>query len=610
MIQRGVNNKGISIRVLAILLALFMIISGISAAGTDTFAKDKSQDTSSFTVSIPDGAMVKGDTKTITVSPKKVKVKSYKSSNKKVLKVTSKGKLKALKKGSAKITVTAKNGAKSTIVVKVFDKKSDMVVDRKINGKKGLWHIKSGKVVKKTGFATDGISWFYVKKGKVSKTTGIIKGSVNGETAKWYVKKGKVQLSCTDYIYFKGYTYKVKDGRAGDRAKGKLDAFFGDEVEIKKGKTKVIGDEKISFRLDDIYSTGNYGGTFIEDGKEIAVSLMIDKCPFYVQCSKFIKDYDIEFINRKSDSVFIKIIKHTKEVKKPMEISGKASDHYTTTDYEYIESDNIIMFIPKGYTFDGNVLVKFEEYMKSVEKNMGLKRKWHDVSYEGFEYMQDYVYGTNVFEGVDPDIKKVHIYICDKHPSCMADRETYPCIYMDQHALDVNAEYLETTFIHEYTHFVHLTNGPSFNPIMNEGYAAYIEMMTAKEYVKLSDEQFNDDYYFIYFLKRGELTEANAEKIFIEGYPDGPNHSDQYNYGCIFMEYLHQTYGKNAFLKLFDEGDVLLKKQIEETGMCDLSGESTAKLLKKTYSDNIFKDFIKWVDSHPEYTREPIVIDE
>ncbi len=590
-------------RILVSILAIFMVIACFS--NVTSYAK--TEEKSSFTVSIEDGAMVKGDTKKITVSPKKTKIKSYKSSNKKVLKVTSKGKLKALKKGKATITATAWDGSKSTIVVKVFDKKSDIVVDRKINGKKGLWHIKSGKVVKKTGFATDGISWFYVKKGKVSKTTGIIKGSIKGETAKWYVKKGKVQFNCTDYIYYKGYTYKVKDGKAGDRAKGKLDAFFDDVVKVKIGETKVIGDEKIAFRLNELYGTGNYGATFIEDGKENALELMIDKSPFYVYHYRYIKDYEIKFIAKSYNSVSIKIIKCNKEVKKPMEISGKASDHYTTTDYEYVESDNIVMFLPKGYTFDGNVLVKFEEYMKSVEKNIGLSRKWHDVSYEGFEYLMDYVYGTNVFEGVDPEMKKVHIYICDKHPCCLADRETYPSIIMDQNALNVNSEYVETTFIHEYAHFVHLTNGPSFNSIMNEGYAAYIEMMTAREYAKVSDEKFLEDYYCIYQLKKGELTESNAEKIFIEGYPDGPTLSDQYNYGCIFMEYLHQTYGDKAFLKLFDEAEVIIQKQRSEMGMGYMSGENAAKLLKKTYSDNIFKDFIRWVDAHPEYTREPYI---
>ena len=44
---------------------------------------------------------------------------SFKSSNKKIVKVDSKGKVKALKKGKAKITVKTFNGKKKTIKVTV-----------------------------------------------------------------------------------------------------------------------------------------------------------------------------------------------------------------------------------------------------------------------------------------------------------------------------------------------------------------------------------------------------------------------------------------------------------------------------------------------------------
>lgn len=600
--RRRKDNKGIIIRAVALILTLLMIMTSFSKIITNAETKSKK----SFTVSVVAGAMQPGDTKKITVSPKNVKVKSYKSSNKKVLKVNSKGKLKALKKGTATVTVTAKNGQKSSIVIKVFGKNSDIIVDRKINGKKGLWHIKSGKVVKKTGFATDGIDWYYTQKGKVSKKTGIIKGKVNGENAQWYVKKGKVQLSCSDYIYDKGYTYKVVNGKAGKKAKGKLDAFFDEEICLSENETKVIGEEKISFRVDAIYESGNVGCTFIEDGKESEVILEVDGDSKNVLYTKFIKDYKIDFIKIENRKVYIKISKKNTEIKKPMAISGQAGDHYTTTDYEYIESDNLIIFMPKGISFDGNILVKFEEYMKSVEKNTGLQRKQIESNYVGFQVMQKYVYGTDVFEGVDSEYKKVHVYINDNiHPNCSAVREGYSAIIMDSYALKVNdPDKLETTFIHEYTHYNHLTNGTSFNPIMNEGYAAYIEMKAAREFVKVSDEDFHYNYLYGYLMDEGELTEANAEKIFTEGYPDGPEHTKTYNYGYVFMEYLHQTYGSKAFTNLFKEGNKILDKQVEETGMGDLSGENTAKLLKKTYSNNIFKDFVKWIGEHPEYTRE------
>ena len=47
----------------------------------------------------------------------------------------------------------------------------------------------------------------------------------------------------------------------------------------------------------------------------------------------------------------------------------------------------------------------------------------------------------------------------------------------------------------------------------------------------------------------------------------------------------------------------MVEKQQEETGWSDLSGENTSKLLKKTYSENIFKDFVKWIDDNPKFTK-------
>lgn len=63
----------------------------------------------------------KGKTYVLKIKKKhsKDKVKSFKSSNKKVATVTKKGKITAKKKGTAKITVTMKSGCKATCKIKV-----------------------------------------------------------------------------------------------------------------------------------------------------------------------------------------------------------------------------------------------------------------------------------------------------------------------------------------------------------------------------------------------------------------------------------------------------------------------------------------------------------
>lgn len=597
------KTRSIIKKALSYLLVAAMIITAVPAMKTDAAAAKEP----SFKVSVADGAMVKGNTKKITVSPK-TKIKSYKSSNKKVLKVNKKGKITAVKKGTATITVTAKNGEKAKITIKVFGKKDDMVVNRKIKGKKALWHIKKGKVVKRAGFATDGISWFYInKKGKVdTKKTAVITGVLDGREADWYVKKGKAQLDYSGMAYVNGYTYLIEEGRAVKKHVGKLDAFFGDEVGFKEGETKVIGDEKVKLTLTTIWPTKNASTIFSINGVESEVMLLVEENGYYASFNKYIKDYKLEFTKVEGGKYYVRITERNGEIKKPMAISGKASDRYTTTDYEYIESDNLIIFMDKGVSFDGNVLVKFENYMKRVEKNTGFNRVIkNDLAYYGFQSEMNYIYGNEVFDGVDSDFNKVHVYIRENiHPCCNAHQDYYSYIEMDPDSLQVNSERFNSDFIHEYTHYNHLTNGPSFNPITNEGFAAYIEMKVAREILSdMSEEDFFNEYYYQYLIEEGELTEDGAEQRFIDSYPDGPEHTKIYNYGCIFMEYLFSTYGEKAFSNLFKEGQTMVEKQLEETGWSDLSGENTSKLLKKTYSENIFKDFVKWIDDNPKFTK-------
>lgn len=590
-----------------------------------------------LSISIPAGAMVKGDTKKLTVLPKGTKIKAYKSSNKNVIAVSESGKLTAFKSGNATITVVAANGSKANIKIKVFKKNSDMIVNRKIKGKKALWHIKNDKIVKKTGFATDGINWYYAEKGQVIKKTGLFSGKVNGVKAKWYVKKGKV---CQDYsgavtsgnkkwlikdgkvnekltgiFHANGYTYKVDKGIITNSAKGEIDGFIGDEIELTEGKTAYIGSKKLSIFLGSIYNepANNYSNgicTLNINNVETEVQLINENGKKSVSTSNFIKDYKIEYLRQKGNKYYIKLTKRN-GIKKPMSISGKATDRYTTKDFEYIESDNIVVFMTKGVSFDGNLLVEWEKQMKCAEETSGFQRvKNNDWPYAGFTYEMKSRLGTDVFEGVDPEFKKLHIYINDKiYPQCGAYKDSYSNIILNSDYLDVNnPSRFETAFLHEYSHYLHLTQGTSFNVILNEGFAAYNEMKATRKLLskeQVDDEKFRDDYLFGYLVDRDSITEQNAESIFISGYPDGPTHGNNYNYGCMFMEYLIQTYGENAFRNLFKEGDKMLEKQMETTTFADLSGENTAILLKKTYSDTIFKDFAKWLEANPQWTRDP-----
>ena len=607
--------------ILSLLLALAICISGFST----TCVQAKSTNDSTFSLSVAAGAMIKGDTKKLSISPKKTKIKSFKSSNKNVISVNSKGKITALKSGTSTITAISKDGKKAKITIKVFKANSDMIVNRKIKGKKALWHIKNGKVVKKSGFATDGINWYYTQNGRVSNKTGIITGKVKNSKAKWYVKKGRVELTYTGAFknwfvqkgkvdehlngtfFANGKTYKVNNGQIIDQVNGKIDAFFGDEVFLPEYGEIVIGDPNISIRTNAIYpQTGYADCTFIENGIETSFGLNTINNKRIVSTDSFIKNYVIEFVDVKEGLYIIKVSPRTQPIQKPMSISGNSTDHYTTNGYEYIESDNIIMFMNKGVKFDGNILKKLEEYIKAVEKETGLKRNNSKSLYSGQINVQNEIYGEAPFEGIDPEFKKLHIYINDKiHPQCFAPKDSYGYIALTSSALEVNSEgRLNTDFIHEYAHYVQLNNGPHFNGIVSEGFAAYTEINVAR--ALLTKEQANDEYFYEnytldYLLPRGTITKTNAESTFISGFPDGVEHTLTYNYGYVLMTYIHETYGKDGFKMLFTEGDKLLKKQLETSIESDLTGANTAELFKKVYSKTFFTDFTNWLEKHPEY---------
>ena len=110
--------------------------------------------------------------------PSNDKVKSWKSSNKKVVTVTSKGKIKGIKKGTATITVTMKSGAKATCKVTVQTKK---VVTKKLTINKKKATVKKGKSIQLT-----------VKRNPISATEKITWTSSNKKIAT-VSSKGKVK---------------------------------------------------------------------------------------------------------------------------------------------------------------------------------------------------------------------------------------------------------------------------------------------------------------------------------------------------------------------------------------------------------------------------------
>lgn len=123
--------KKIALKALTTLSAMALLAgASVVAANTDSQAKKvsvkkvKATTEAGKTAYVAKGKKVKITT-TVTVKPNKKgnKKVTYKTSNKKVATVSSKGYIKGVKAGKAKITVVSKKNKKKKAVVKVVVKK-------------------------------------------------------------------------------------------------------------------------------------------------------------------------------------------------------------------------------------------------------------------------------------------------------------------------------------------------------------------------------------------------------------------------------------------------------------------------------------------------------
>lgn len=186
--MRKFTNKA-----LAGTLSLAMILGATAMVNPDV-AEAKKVSVKKVSVTAPSGKtayVAKGKkislTATVKVSPNKSANKkvSYKSANKKVATVNGKGRVKGVKAGSTKITVTSKKNSKKKATIKVVVKsaavkkvKLDKTISLSVGGKKTLKASVSPKS------ASNKVVWTSNKK-KVAtvSSTGLVKGKAEG-TAK------------------------------------------------------------------------------------------------------------------------------------------------------------------------------------------------------------------------------------------------------------------------------------------------------------------------------------------------------------------------------------------------------------------------------------------
>ncbi len=277
-------------RLLTLVLALAMVLTSVSVPSTTAEAAKKVK-VKKVQITSPKkktATLVKGKTLQIKVkvTPKNAKNKkvSYKSNKKKIASVSSKGKVKGLKKGTAKITVTAKDGSKkkATLTVKVVNpvkvkkvalskKTATVYVGKKVTLKATVtpknatdkavtWKTSSSKIAKVTskGVVTG------VKAGTATITATAKDGSKKKATCKVTVKKASTPTPTP--------AKKTLESIAVTKAPTKTDYFVGDKFDPAGMEVKATYSDKSTKALAQTAYTFTPASTLRVTDKKVTVS--------------------------------------------------------------------------------------------------------------------------------------------------------------------------------------------------------------------------------------------------------------------------------------------------------------------------------------------------
>lgn len=367
----------------------------------------------------------------------------------------------------------------------------------------------------------------------------------------------------------------------------KLDAAFDEEFVINKYETLYVGrdDVKITFTEVFNYEDNRVGFTYaLNVGNERYDGEVFwdEKSGISVLQGRFSMNRVLCVdVNREDESLTL-IVTETTDLKKPMELSGNPEDEYITTQPEYVEMDDFILFLDKGIKIYGNTPEQIETIFELVEKETGLNRDGEP----GYTVLTPpgpgWMFGSDTFMGIDPDLKKYHIYVVPFEKS--SPTGGYGHLIINPMDLEIAAGD-GYAIVHEYTHSLHVANGPWMSQFLTEGYSTYItKQITAKD--EIIPFKFDSDANYANY--KDEITKENAEKIILE---NEEYCFENYQYGYRMMHFLMETYGEDIFRKLLDEACVMVAEDWNE-----IYKEETIECLKRCTSDTVFEEFGEWMN--------------
>ncbi len=236
----------------------------------------------------------------------------------------------------------------------------------------------------------------------------------------------------------------------------------------------------------------------------------------------------------------------TEEASQPaitrIELSGSASDIFTTEEICYAESDRVVMYFDKGVTVRGDMLLTTEKIMDELTAITGMS---FERTADSFEYVPSFdmhYEDTEQFSGIN-DGSRIDIMIYDF--GMYSQWAFSGAAGLDPTDYDYSYNYYQTIY-HELSHVLQFMNGRSLCRTIDEGYASY----TADKALRAAGipAWVSIQYYAPYAYDDSVV--LLGESGFSAEYD---NNNDCYQYGIRLISFLTDTYGNDIYAKLLAE---------------------------------------------------------
>ena len=267
-----------------------------------------------------------------------------------------------------------------------------------------------------------------------------------------------------------------------------------------------------------------------------------------------------------------------------IELSGNKDDVFVVNEACYAVTENAILYFEKGTTIRGDIGTSIDRKMKEVSEITGLTYEYKNepALAEKFKDYCGLYFEEGDFKDLNFDNSYVNIVVTE-----LVDAQI-PYAYYNFAVLDADYIYSDGeddpgAAYHELTHVIFLNNYGDIGETLNEGLALHFTEQILMNYGIQT-------WSWIMYYQPGNINAAyileGADGFESEFYLNEYNDQYSYFYGCIFMNFIAESYGKETFL---DIADAVTKSGYERNFDGDTDEEIKENLKK---SDEIIKEAI------------------